>query len=164
MCLIGGRGLCWFFSVFKNLNLFSLWSHQVLMRFLTCSWSLQMYSPKSLSLTWFCTILHFHVQGLTFTLIICLKPYTHTTLQMYHAPLSCLPSLSYGHQITPHPLIWFQFTLKEFLIGSKRICEEQSGNNVSNHEHTSVGRVFVFLCNSQVRVFENKEFKELPGV
>jgi hypothetical protein len=44
--------------------------------------------------------------------------------------------------------------LKEFLIGSKGIFEEQSGNNVSNHEHTSVGRVFVFLHNNQVRVFE----------
>jgi hypothetical protein len=53
--------------------------------------------------------------------------------------------------------------LKEFLIGSKVIFEEQSANSVSNHEHTSVGRVFAFLCNSQVRVFENKKFKELPG-
>ncbi len=88
--------------------------------------------------------------------------YTHTTLQMYHAPLSCLSSLSYGHQISPPLLIWLQFTLKEFLIGSEGIFEEQSGNSASNHEHISVGWVFGFLYNSQVQVFENKKFKELP--
>jgi hypothetical protein len=156
MYLIGGRGLCWIFSVFflKLDLLFSLCSHQVLRRFLTFSQSLQMYSPN----TWFCTILHLHVQGLTFTFITCLQPCTHTTLQMlYHAPLSCLPSLSYGHQISPPPppLIWLQFTLKEFLIGSKGIFEEQSGNSVSNHEHTSVGWVFVFLYDSHVQGFWN---------
>lgn len=88
--------------------------------------------------------------------------YSHNTANVYHAPHSCLPSLHYGHQITPPPLIWLQFTLKEFLIGSKGIFEEQSGNIVSNHEHTSVGQVFVFLYNSQFQVFENKKFKELP--
>ncbi len=30
------------------------------------------------------------------------------------------------------------------------------------NEHSSVGRVFVFLYNSQFQVFENKKFKELP--
>lgn len=69
-----------FFGFFKNLDLFSLCSHQVLRRFLTCSQSLQMYSPKSLSLTWFCTILQLtHSRFGIYTYNMSKTIYSHNT-------------------------------------------------------------------------------------